>query len=105
MADPRQWGAAKVWERLANPDDLAYWAAVERDPGPRIRVKTIHGAKGEEADNVALLTDVYPIITAAMDDADGMDDETRTFYVGMTRAREALYVVEPQTEHFYPVAL
>ena len=51
---------------------------------PRIRISTIHKAKGGEADNVLLLLESSPVITRA-DDTEG---EIRTFYVGMTRARK-----------------
>lgn len=66
---------------------------------PRIRLSTIHGAKGGEADNVALLTDMAwrPYKTMR----EQPDDETRVFYVGVTRARKALHVVAPRTgRHF-----
>lgn len=66
---------------------------------PRIRLSTIHGAKGGEAENVVLITD----LTAAAMDQLG-DDLHRVFYVGVTRALENLYIVEPE-DYFraYPI--
>jgi DNA helicase-2/ATP-dependent DNA helicase PcrA len=58
---------------------------------PRIKLSTIHGAKGGEADNVVLLTD---LTRAAMDQMN--DDLHRVFYVGITRSRKNLYLLEPE---------
>lgn len=58
---------------------------------PRIRLSTIHGTKGGEAQNVVILTD----LTRAAQDTPG-DDLHRVFYVGVTRAMENLFIVEPQ---------
>lgn len=66
---------------------------------PRIRLSTIHGAKGGEADHVALLTDMAWRPYKSM--REQPDDETRVFYVGVTRARQALHVVAPRSgRHF-----
>jgi DNA helicase-2/ATP-dependent DNA helicase PcrA len=58
---------------------------------PRIRLSTIHGAKGAEADHVVLLTDVTPKIQETI--LRYPDTERRVFYVGITRAREQLTLV------------
>jgi DNA helicase II / ATP-dependent DNA helicase PcrA len=60
----------------------------------RILISTIHGVKGMEADNVVLLTDVTRKIRDHMDR--DPDPELRVFYVGATRARRNLYIVEPR---------
>jgi len=61
---------------------------------PRITISTIHGSKGGEADNVVLLTDLSPAAEAAAQvDA---DDLHRVFYVGVTRTKENLFLVEPE---------
>ena len=61
---------------------------------PRIKVSTIHGSKGGEADNVVLFTDLS---TASEEEfRKNPDDTHRVFYVGVTRAKENLYLVEPQ---------
>jgi superfamily I DNA/RNA helicase len=31
------------------------------------------------------------------------DDEARVFYVGVTRAKENLYIMSPQTSLYYPL--
>jgi DNA helicase-2/ATP-dependent DNA helicase PcrA len=66
---------------------------------PRIRISTIHGAKGAEADNVALFTDMSYRTFQGMQK--NPDDEARVFYVGVTRAREQLCIMNPRTDKFY----
>ena len=84
------------------------------DPS-RVRVGTIHSAKGREADHVFVATDltekVVEQMAASIDDPtdiDGVDEftkstspvpvltdnERRVFYVGMSRARERLVIME-----------
>ena len=60
----------------------------------RINLSTIHGAKGGEADNVMLMTDLSRKAQESMEI--NADDETRVFYVGATRARDTLHIVQPQ---------
>ena len=57
---------------------------------PRIRVSTIHRAKGGEADHVALLMDS----TKACVESEDQDAEKRVWYVGITRAKKELHIVE-----------
>ena len=64
---------------------------------PRIRISTIHKAKGGEADNVALILDSPKVIR---EKGDG-DSEHRVFYVGATRARKSLHIVESKDENGY----
>ena len=68
---------------------------------PRIRLSTIHAAKGGEADNVILLTDISSRVYKSFQD--NPDDESRVFYVGLTRAKENLYLIEPQTQKYFPL--
>jgi len=68
---------------------------------PRIRVSTIHGAKGGEADNVVVYTDVAKKTYDAMQK--NMDDELRVFYVAVTRARQNLYLIQASTRYYFPV--
>ncbi len=93
----------------------AYFVGGYRDvPHDRVRVGTIHSAKGREADHVFVGTDltekVVEQMSAAADPEDvpvGVDfsrttdpvpmltdNERRVFYVGMSRARERLVVME-----------
>jgi DNA helicase-2/ATP-dependent DNA helicase PcrA len=69
----------------------------------KIRVGTIHSVKGMEADNVALLTTVGKRVEQGREDCqDQHDEECRIAYVGVTRARRNLYVVN-EGRHGKPV--
>lgn len=69
----------------------------------KIRVGTIHSVKGMEADNVALLTTVGKRVEQGRDDCQEQhDEECRIAYVGVTRARRNLYVVN-EGRHGKPV--
>jgi superfamily I DNA/RNA helicase len=61
---------------------------------PKIRLSTIHGAKGGEADHVALLMDLSPKF--AKEYASNADNVHRLFYVGVTRAKQSLHLVLPK---------
>jgi len=97
LADPES-----IWHEAMDliPDnERAYIVAMLRrgekfNAEPRVTVSTIHGSKGGEADNVVLLTDLSPAAEAAA--AIDADDLHRVFYVGVTRTRENLYLVEPE---------
>lgn len=66
---------------------------------PRIRISTIHGAKGAEADNVVVMSDVSNRCFQALQL--NPDDEHRVAYVAASRARENLYIIMPKTSSFY----
>jgi len=61
---------------------------------PRIELSTIHGAKGGEATNVVLLTDLTENTLKGYER--NPDDENRLFYVGATRTKENLHIIEPK---------
>jgi len=61
---------------------------------PRILLSTIHGVKGGEADNVVLLTDLSRQTLREYERVP--DDVNRLFYVGATRTKEHLHIVEPK---------
>ena len=61
---------------------------------PRIELSTIHAAKGGEAENVVLLTDLTENTMKSYER--NPDDENRLFYVGATRTKENLHLVEPK---------
>ena len=63
---------------------------------PRIELSTIHAAKGGEADNVLLLTDLTQTTMNTYER--NPDDENRLFYVGATRTKENLHIVEPKKQ-------
>ena len=59
-----------------------------------IQVGTVHSAKGAEADNVALLTSVPAIVQREVVEQEGAAEEARIRYVGVTRARRRLVIVD-----------
>jgi DNA helicase II / ATP-dependent DNA helicase PcrA len=61
-----------------------------------IKLSTIHGAKGGEADNVLLLSDLSTRF--AKDYNKNSDDINRLLYVGITRAKQTLHIVLPKNE-------
>jgi superfamily I DNA/RNA helicase len=61
---------------------------------PRIELSTIHAAKGGEATNVVLLTDLTENTMRSYEK--NPDDENRLFYVGATRTKENLHLIEPK---------
>ena len=64
---------------------------------PRITLSTIHGAKGGEAENVVLLTDLS--FNTMKSYERNPDDENRLFYVGATRTKEHLHIIRPQQDN------
>jgi DNA helicase-2/ATP-dependent DNA helicase PcrA len=93
----------------------AYFAGDYKEMDPsRVRIGTIHSAKGREADHVFVGTDLTEKVVEQMaaivddEDVDGVeeftkttnpvpiltDNERRVFYVGMSRARERLVLLE-----------
>jgi len=64
---------------------------------PRITLSTIHGAKGGECENVVLLTDLS--LNTMKSYEQNPDDENRLFYVGATRTKEHLHVIEPKQKY------
>lgn len=82
----------------------AYYRRLLRTHGtlkiePQVQLETIHGAKGTEADHVAILTEQS---RKTWDEAQrNTDDEHRVWYVGVTRARETLHVVDGSAKYAY----
>ena len=68
---------------------------------PRVKLSTIHSAKGGEADNVLLLTDIPHRTWKEYEKHP--DDDTRVFYVGLTRAKQNLHIVQPMSNKYFPV--
>lgn len=92
-----------IWHKALDkltPQETEYFiAALKRGEKllkePRIKISTIHGVKGGEADNVLLCTDMAQRTYAEMQELP--DDEWRVWYVGITRARERVIIMSPQT--------
>lgn len=60
---------------------------------PRVKLSTIHGSKGLEADHVVVLGDWSKRSRKALDDPAG--DEHRLGYTAVTRAKERLFLASP----------
>jgi superfamily I DNA/RNA helicase len=80
-----------IQELVASGEDLSKPA--------RIKVSTIHSVKGEECDNVILFTDLEKIIYDAAQV--NKDTEHRLFFVGITRAKNKLYIMNQGSEYQY----
>lgn len=92
-------------DRIPDAEREYYLAAMRKGEKihdkPRIRISTIHGAKGAEATNVVIMTDMAYRTHREMEIAE--DDEHRVWYVAVTRARERLVIVQPQTDRYYQI--
>jgi len=64
---------------------------------PRIKVSTFHAMKGGEDDNCV----VWTASTKACEKTKFPDDEHRAFYVGVTRARHNLYILQSDNKYRY----
>jgi DNA helicase-2/ATP-dependent DNA helicase PcrA len=116
---PGPGSASDMLSRVSNFQERsvkAYFSGRYRGMDPnRVRVGTIHSAKGREADHVFVATDLtekvveqmaasvpdpedVPGVTEFTKNADPVptltDNERRVFYVGMSRARERLVLLE-----------
>jgi superfamily I DNA/RNA helicase len=85
-------------------DDREYYLACRRrgenlSDDARIRINTIHGSKGQEAEHVVLVTDLtYRVQRGYERDP---DSEHRVFYVGASRALNSLTLLAPSTCYGY----
>ena len=84
---------SKIQKLIKNGEDLS--------KDPRIKISTIHGVKGNERDNVVLITDLSN--AAYYKYLDNPDDEHRLFYVGVTRAKKELNIIYAKTERGYDI--
>lgn len=66
---------------------------------PNLDIETIHGVKGDEADIVVLMTDLSRLTWKEY--KEDPNNEHKVFYVGCTRAKEELYIMENQTPKYY----
>jgi len=95
------WWRARVNAAMQNRIQFPADVAAVRGPQallecPQVIVGTIHSVKGGEADVVILFPDLSQAGDAAYQRHGAPRDAViRTFYVGMTRAREALYLADP----------
>jgi DNA helicase-2/ATP-dependent DNA helicase PcrA len=100
-----EWGFDRIVTRdleilrggISDRDLTAYSAAQDRGTWmqePRVLVSTIHGVKGQEADNVAALMTCTGAPQKNLNRPDRREEEIRLAYVAITRARKAFYGVE-----------
>ena len=82
-----------IEELVARGEDLSKPA--------RIKISTIHGVKGKESQNVILFTDLERIIYEAAQV--NKDTEHRLFFVGVTRAKENLYIMNQGSNYQYNI--
>ncbi len=86
-------------------EQVALVADLERGEAgsPSVTLMTLHAAKGLEFKvvfMVGLEERLFPHVRA-LDDLDGMEEERRLCYVGMTRARERLYLLYARRRHLF----
>ena len=99
--------ATGSWEYLNFPEESKTYIKNLLESGddlmkePRIKISTIHSVKGEEADNVALYTDLERVIYESA--LKNPDPEHRTFFVGITRAKENLYLMQSTSDYQYNI--
>jgi len=94
-------------DRLSADDVALVVAARQRGEHllgrPRVRLSTIHAAKGGEARHVVLMREMAPRTYEEMlHSLAGEEDERRCWYVGVTRAMERLTVVESKRREACP---
>lgn len=70
----------------------------------RVSLMSIHNSKGLEFKVVFIVgleEELFPHINAARDSAGGLEEERRLCYVGMTRAKEFLYLCDVNVRHIW----
>ena len=100
------------WQQLNIPEQYKEYMITLLERGddlmkkPKIELLTLHGSKGRECENVCLFPDYGTegqdefIYRSAYDDP---DPEHRLFYVGTTRAKENLYLMQPTSDYYYTI--
>jgi superfamily I DNA/RNA helicase len=88
----------------ADPEECLYIREMMRNEeklskAPRVKLQTIHAAKGGEANNVLIILDNTKKIREAVEKSqDKYDEEQRVWYVGVTRTKQNLYIMEAKRE-------
>lgn len=67
----------------------------------KIEISTIHGAKGREADNVVLMLDMTQRTVESFHR--NPDAEHRVWYVGVTRSKSRLFLINSESANAYPM--
>ena len=94
FTEGRKWVYASYIEKygLEKLEEMCKW-------NPQILLSTIHYVKGGEAKNVALMLDSTARTYGEI--FDDMDSELRVLYVGITRAKENLYLIDGKSKFNY----
>lgn len=93
------------YEEIYLPNDtIAYYRDLFKfktplDREPLLHINTIHGVKGGEADNVVLALDFTKAVKMNMEH--NPDSELRCLYVGLTRAKKHLHIINSQSKNGY----
>lgn len=98
-----------IWHealRHAPADQIAYILKCRQNGEklrqvPRVRLSTIHGAKGAEAEHVILFQGMAQRTHQEM--MNNMDDERRVWYVAVTRAKQQLSIISPNSNCYFPL--
>ncbi len=92
-------GLSEFLEQVSLVSDLE-----QKDTGqPSITLMTLHACKGMEFKAVFMIgmeERLFPHVRS-LDDLDGMEEERRICYVGMTRASERLYLLNSRRRNFF----
>ncbi len=100
------------WKQLNFPADTKDYMQTLLERGDdlmnksKIQLMTLHGSKGRECENVCLFPDYGTegqdefIYRGAYEDP---DPEHRLFFVGATRAKENLYLMQPTSDYYYTI--
>jgi len=108
MYDLKEFGYVPIvpWFEIfeTEPEDSLYIRDMlqsdeELSKEARVKLSTIHAAKGGEADNVLLILDNTKTIREAIEKSqDKEDEENRVWYVGVTRTKQNLYIMAAKKE-------
>ena len=100
------------WKQLHIPEQYKEYMQTLLERGddlmkkPNIELLTLHGSKGRECENICLFPDYGAegqdefIYRNAYEDP---DPEHRLFFVGVTRAKENLYLMQPTSDYYYTI--
>lgn len=88
---------APWWSALQLPNRFLDYMVDTEGKSSKVRLSTIHGAKGKEADNVILYTGMTQRVVEGMQR--DPDPEHRVFYVGVTRAKSQLDLVSGENNY------
>ena len=89
--------------KVAPADRLYYralWSEAGKIPKPQVRLSTVHGVKGREADRV-ILCPALPKVVEMERRRGSFEAENRIAYVALTRAKHSLGILEPAGRYWF----